>query len=113
MLTHSLDSIRPKSSTRIIHQYEEHPPQPNNSTLFQPSINYSLLNPRFDTHLSQSQFSKSEMEEEQIYEVLDGEDDNPPTAKARGGVGRGVTLSRDKNGAAYSRLEYSENSQSN
>jgi hypothetical protein len=51
-------------------------------------------------------------EEEQIYEVLDGEDNRLETAKAGGGVKRGVAISGDKNGP-YSKLEYSENSQDN
>lgn len=51
------------------------------------------------------------MEEEQIYEVLDEEDNHLRTTKARG-VNRGVTILGDKNGP-YSKLEYSENSQGN
>ena len=105
---HPIDSIKPKSSTRIIHQYDEHPLQPDNSTSFQPSAKYSLLGPSYNSHLSQSQLSRSEVEEEQIYEVLDEEDNHLQTAKARG-VNRGVTISGDKNGP-YSKLEYSENS---
>ena len=111
----SLNSIKPKSSTRVLHQYNELPLQPDNSASFQPSINYSLLNSKHDSsHISQSQLSRSEMEEEeQIYEVLDGEDNRLETAKARGGgVKRGVAISGDKNGP-YSKLEYSENSQDN
>ena len=86
----------------------EHPLQPDNSTSFQPSVKYSLLGPSYN---SQSQLSRNEMEEEQIYEVLDDEDNHLRTAKARG-VNRGVTISGDKN-EPYSKLEYSENSQSN
>ena len=48
------------------------------------------------------------MEEEQIYEVLDDEDNHSRKAKTRG-VNRGVTISGDKNGL-YNKLEYSENS---
>ena len=89
--------------------YDEHPLQPNNSTSFQPSVKYSLLGPSYNSQLSQ--LSRSEMEEEQIYEVLDKEDNHLQKAKARG-VNRGVTISGDKNGP-YSKLEYSENTQSN
>ena len=52
-------------------------------------------------------------EEEEIYEVLDGEDNRLETAKTSGGgVKRGVAISGDKNGP-YSKLEYSENLQDN
>ena len=111
----SLNSIKPKSSTRVLHQYNELPLQPDNSASFQPSINYSLLNSKHESsQFSQSQLSRSGMEEEeQIYEVLDGEDNRLEIAKARGGgVKRGVAILGDKNGP-YSKLEYSENLQDN
>ena len=105
----TIDSVKPKSSARIIHQYTEHPLQSDNTSSFQPSVKYSLLNPMDDSHLSQ--LSRSEMEEEHIYEVLDDEDNNSGKAKARG-VNRGVIILGDKNGP-YNKLEYSENSQCN
>ena len=66
------------------------------------------MGPSYDNPLSQW----SGTEEDQIYEVLDGDENHPRKAKAMLGVNRSVTISGDKN-EPYNKLEYSENSQSN
>ena len=106
----TLSSIQPKSTARLINQYSEHPQPDNSIATFQPSVKYSLLGPSYDCHLKKPSTLKSQTteEEEQIYEVLDPEEDNRLSNATTGGMSWSVTISEDKSAGLYNRLQYSE-----